>query len=219
MKSIISPITILILFNGFMITQKSQYKILCFGDSITRGAGVEGNGWVEQVAKKSDKFLMINAGRNGRKTSDREELIPVLEKNKDADLISIMLGVNDLKNGNDSLVNICVNNMKWMISQIKTHLPHAQILLMAPCNISFETMSEVNKQKKYNENTYNSLIQLEKKYEELASEEKINFLSLFNFVSPNNFLDGVHPNVEGHKEIAEKVYQKIVLILEHGIQQ
>ncbi|MCX7797385.1 MAG: SGNH/GDSL hydrolase family protein [Melioribacter sp.] len=204
---------LLMMLSAFMFTQNAKYKILCFGDSITRGAGVEGNGWVEQVSKMSDKFLMINAGRNGRKTSDTLELVPVLEKHLDANLVLIMLGVNDLKNGNDSLVNLCVSNMKWMITQVKTKLTKAQILLIAPCNISFETMSEINKQKRYNENTYNSLIKLEKEYEKLATEEKVNFISLFNVVSPKNFLDGVHPNIEGHREIAEIIYKKIVDIL------
>lgn len=205
----------IITLSGFMlINQKSKYRILCFGDSITYGAGVEGNGWVEQIANKYDNLIMINEGRKGRKTADKEELLPILEKHKDVDLILILLGVNDLKNGNDSLVNSCVLNMKWMITQIKNKLPDTKILLLSPCSISLETMTDLNKQKKYNENTYQSLIKLEKEYEKLANEENIYFMSLFNVVSLKNFYDGVHPDLAGHKEIAEKVSEKISSILD-----
>jgi len=211
---IILSLTLIITLSSFMmLTQKSKYKVVCFGDSITYGAGVEGNGWVEQIASKSDNLLMINEGRKGRKTLDKNELLPILEKYPDADLFIILLGVNDLKDGNDSLVNACVSNIKWMIGEIKNKVPDAKILLMSPCNINLETMSDINKNKKYNENTYNSLIKLEKEYGKLAEKENIYFLSLFSTVSPQNFWDGLHPDLKGHKEIAERVLQKINSIL------
>lgn len=191
-----------------------KYKILCFGDSITYGAGVEGNGWVEQIAKKSDKIIMINEGRKGRKTSDKEEIIPVLEKNLDANLVIFLLGVNDLKNGNDSLVAICVSNMKWMILQVKEKMPQTKILLAAPCNINLENMSELNRLKKYNENTLYSLEKLEIQYKRLSEEENISFVSLFNVVSQQNFIDGLHPNINGHKEIAEIIWKELNSIIE-----
>lgn len=210
---ILSLLLIIVLSSFMMLSQKSKYKIVCFGDSITYGAGVEGNGWVEQIVKKTDKLLMINEGRKGRKTSDKKELLPILEKYPDADLFIILLGVNDLKDGNDSLVNECVSNIKWMIEEIKNKVPKAKILLMSPCNINLETMSDINKQKKYNENTYNSLIKLEKEYSKIADEEELYFLSLFNVVSPQNFWDGLHPDIKGHQEIAEKVFEKLNAII------
>ncbi len=212
-KIILSLTLIITLSSLIMSAQKSKYKVVCFGDSITYGAGVEGKGWVEQIANRSENLLMINEGRKGRKTSDKNELLPVLEKYPDADLFLILLGVNDLKNGNDSLVNACVSNIKWMIEEIKSKAPNSKILLMSPCNINLETMSEINKNKKYNENTYNSLIKLEKQYKKLAEEKNIYFLSLFSTVSPQNFLDGLHPDLKGHEEIAERVFQKLNSIL------
>ncbi len=194
--------------------QEEKYKIICFGDSITYGAGVEGKGWVEQIANKSDKINIINEGRKGRKTSDKEELITILESNSKINLVTILLGVNDLKNGNDSLVNLCVENIKWMIKRIKEKDPSIKILLISPCNINLETISDINKKKLYNENTVESLIKLEERYRKLAEEEGIYFTSLFNIVSPPNFLDGLHPNLEGHKEIAEKLWIEIKKILE-----
>ncbi len=196
--------------SAFMIMVNGlKGKIVCFGDSITHGALVEGNGWVELLNQKSGSIVTVNAGRNGRKTSDMNELMPVLEKNKDADYFLFLLGVNDLKNGNDSLVSLCINNMKWMIEQVKEKIPPARIVLMAPCGINLEEMSQLNRSKKYNENTAASLIKLEKGYKELAEKEKVEFISLLITVSPKNYVDGLHPNSEGHKEIADKIWYEL----------
>jgi lysophospholipase L1-like esterase len=195
--------TLIIMENGL------KGKIVCFGDSITHGALVEGNGWVELLDQKSDSIVTVNAGRNGRKTSDKFELLPVLEKNKDADYFLLLLGVNDLKDGNDSLVTVCVNNMRWMIAQVKEKIPVAKIILMAPCSINLKDMSELNRSKKYNQNTAASLIKLETCYKELAEKEGIWFISLLHTVSSKNYVDGLHPNSEGHKEIADKIWEEL----------
>lgn len=184
-------------------------KIVCFGDSITYGASVEGNGWPEQLSKMSDSLKVVNAGRKGRKTSDKNELLPVLQNNKDADYFVFLLGVNDLKDGNDSLVNECVNNMKWMIKETKKEIPNVKIVLMAPCGINLETMSELNRSKKYNQNTAASLIKLETKYSELAENESVGFISLLKTVSSKNYLDGIHPTIAGYAEITLKVWSEL----------
>ncbi len=190
-------------------------KIVCFGDSITYGASVEGNGWPEQLSKMSDSIKIVNAGRKGRKTSDKNELLPILRNNKDADYFIFLLGVNDLIDGNDSLVNECAKNMKWMIDETKKEIPDVKIVLMVPCGINLENMSELNHGKKYNENTAASLVKLEKKYNELAEKESVGFISLLNTVSAKNYLDGIHPNIAGYAEITLKVWAELNKIFKH----
>ena len=201
-------ILLIVLFITSFILQEDNLngKIVCFGDSITYGAFVEGNGWVEQLAEKSNEITTINAGRKGRKTSDRNELPPVIEKNKDADYFLFFLGVNDLKDGTDSMVTSCIQNMKWMIEQVKQNIPEAKIVLISPCGINLHDMSEVNQKKKYNENTAASLINLEKGYRQLAEDESIGFISLLHSVSPKNYIDGLHPNLDGQKQIADEIW-------------
>jgi len=209
MRKILVVLFIIIVL-AFEIQQKQvKGKIVCFGDSITYGASYEGNGWPEQLDKMSDSISVINAGRKGRKTSDKNELLPVVETNKDADYFLFLLGVNDLKDGNDSLVNCCVENMKWMIEKVKDEIPNVKIVLMAPCKINLEGMTELNRGKKYNENTLRSLIKLEKQYEKLAKEESVEFVSLFDIVSTGNLFDGIHPNIEGYSEITKKVWSEL----------
>ena len=207
MKFTLVAFVVLIVTN-LITSDEPQGKIVCFGDSITFGALVEGSGWVDQLARMSDKINVINAGRKGRKTSDIDELPPVIDANKDADYFLIFLGVNDLKDGNDSLVNRCIDNMHAMIDMVSAGIEEdVRIILIAPCGISFETMSDLNKGKKYNENTAESLIKLEAEYKALAELKQTGFITLLNVVSPENYIDGVHPTMEGHKQISEKMWE------------
>jgi len=193
-----------IVITGF---KKIRGQLVCFGDSITYGAQVEGQSWVYFLSQDHPGIDFVNAGRSGRKTSDKEELLPVLKKYPNANEYLIFLGVNDLKNGNDSMVNSCVENMKWMINEIRKVNGGAKVAILAPSDINLETMNDINKKKKYNENTKQSLYKLEKRYKELAKQEGTGFRSLLHVVSKPNYADGLHPNVAGQKEIAKAVWK------------
>lgn len=182
-------------------------QVVCFGDSITYGAQVNGHSWVYFLSQDHPDIDFVNAGRSGRKTSDKAELLPVLKKYPNADDYLIFLGVNDLKNGNDSMVNSCVENMQWMINEIRKVNSTAKIIILAPSDINLKTMNETNKSKEYNENTRQSLYKLEKRYKKLAVEQQINFISLLHVVSKPNYADGLHPDIAGQKEIANAVWK------------
>lgn len=187
--------------------KKIHGPVVCFGDSITYGAKVDGHSWVYFLSQKHPRIDFINAGRSGRKTADKAELLPVLEKYPDAEDYLIFLGVNDLKNGNDSMVNSCVANTQWMINEIRKVNSQAKIVLLAPSDINLKTINDINRNKKYNENTKQSLYKLEKKYKELAVEQHAEFISLLHVVSKPNYADGLHPNIAGQKEIAKAVWK------------
>ena len=188
-------------------------QVVCFGDSITYGAKVDGHSWVWFLSQQHQDIDFVNAGRSGRKTSDKKELFPVLEKHPTADYYLIFLGVNDLKDGTDSMVNSCVENMKWMIGEIRKANARAKIVLLAPTDINLKTMDQVNVSKKYNENTKHSLYALEKRYSELAKEEHTGFISLLHAVSKPNYADGLHPDEKGQKQIAKIVWKGFKKIL------
>ncbi len=204
-------------FSLFMITcltamvitgfKKINKQVVCFGDSITYGAQVDGHSWVYFLSQDHPGVDFVNAGRSGRKTADKAELLPVLKKYPDANDYLIFLGVNDLKNGDDSMVNSCVENMQWMINEIRKVNNKAKIVILAPSDINLQTMNEINKKKKYNENTKQSLYKIEQKYKELAASEHTSFISLLNVVSKSNYADGLHPNIAGQKEIEKAVWK------------
>src|SRR6185312_10612560 len=81
---------------ALMAFKKVNRQIVCFGDSITYGAQVDGHSWVYFLSEDHPGIDFINAGRSGRKTADRNELLPVLKKYPNADDYLIFLGVNDL---------------------------------------------------------------------------------------------------------------------------
>ena len=197
--TILLGVLILFVFSGLMIKDGIQGTVVCFGDSITYGAKVNQHSWVYFLTQKHKDVDFINAGRSGRKTSDKEELIPVLKKYSDADYFLIFLGVNDLKNGNDSMVNRCVENIQWMINEIQQANNKTKIVILAPTDINLKTMNEINVKKKYNENTKASLVKLEKKYSELAKQDSLGFISLLKTVSPPNYVDGLHPDTNRTK--------------------
>jgi lysophospholipase L1-like esterase len=187
------------------LKQPVRGQVVCFGDSITHGAKVDGDSWVWFLTQNHPDVPFINEGRNGRKTADKQELLPVLKKYPDAACYLIFLGVNYLKNGNDSMVNGCIANMKWMIGQIRQADPKARVVILSPTDINIDIMTRLNKSKKYNENTRRALADLEKKYKALASQEHTGFISLLHVVSGPNYADGLHPNVAGQRQIAAAV--------------
>lgn len=191
---------IAIVVSGF---RNIRGQVVCFGDSITQGNGYS---WVYYLSQEHLDIDFVNAGRSGRKTEDKEQLLPVLKKYPDANYYLIFLGVNDLKNGNDSMVDICANNMQWMINEIKKVNSKAKIVILAPSDINLKTMNEINKGKMYNENTKRSLYKLKKRYKELAEAQHTGFISLLHVVSKSNYADGLHPNMAGQKEIAKAVW-------------
>ncbi len=194
-------------------------EIVCFGDSITYGARVEGHSWVYFLSLKHRDLRFINAGRNGRKTSDREELLPVLRKYKGAAAFLILLGVNDLKDGNDTMVSRCAVNVRWMIREIKRASPASRIVLLSPARINLNKMSPSNVRKKYNENTERSLAALDAEYRLLARSESVGFISLLDAVSPPHYVDGLHPDEAGQQEIASAVWEGFNRLLHSGAKQ
>ena len=209
MKKNLFTFVVLICITGFVLPafRNIHGQVVCFGDSITYGAQVDGHSWVYFLSQKHKEIDFVNAGRSGRKTSDKAELLPVLEKYPDANYYLIFLGVNDLKNGNNSMVNSCVDNIEWMINSIRKVNSEAKIVLLAPSDINLKTMNDINKNKLYNDNTKHSLYKLEKKYKELSDKEHCDFISLLHVVSKPNYADGLHPNIDGQKEIAKAVWK------------
>ena len=115
-------------------------KILCFGDSNTYGYDPRSffgsqyppqHRWVDLLADKLGCHA-VNAGENGREIPSREgELLrfdQMLANQTPADLLIIMLGGNDLLQGNP--VNDVVNRMESFIQHIA--LDKSKILLIGP---------------------------------------------------------------------------------------
>ena len=115
-------------------------KILCFGDSNTYGYDPRSffgsqypaqHRWVDLLAQNLD-CETVNAGENGREIPRREgELLRfdlMLTNQKPVDLLIIMLGSNDLLQGNS--VEAVVKRMEAFLEHIDLH--KSKILLIGP---------------------------------------------------------------------------------------
>lgn len=181
--------------------------VVCFGDSITNGALVGEHSWVWFLSLNHPDINFINAGQNGRKTADKKQIVPLLNKYSEANYFLIFLGVNDLKNGTKADVRQCVQNMQWMIQKIKEMNPHTHIIILAPTTINLLTMAPYNVRKQYNEHTKKALVYLKRAYKKLAKRASVQFISLLHVVSPPNYVDGLHPNIAGQRQIAHAVWE------------
>lgn len=175
--------------------------VLFLGDSIT-GSGH----WISIVAKTAS-IKGINGGASGRRTSEgKAALEEYLTKYPDATRLVIFLGVNDLpgrdKRPDAVKVSSCVTNISEIIDLGLTRFKPKDIILIAPTTVYPELMSEVNIGKGYNI-AGPMLAQLEPAYKALAEKKGVQFLSLLNALTKEQYKDGLHPNEEGDKVIAQ----------------
>ena len=184
-------------------------KILCFGDSNTYGYdpcsyfGGRYPGkcrWVDILAGKLD-CTAINAGENGRETPSREgELLQfdqILTNHKPLDMLVIMLGSNDLLQGN--LVESVVRRMKDFLEHID--MEKSRILLIGPVPMQRGEWVPV-------QSLVDASIELTRKYRCLTELLGVGFADAGKWNVSVTF-DGVHFTEEGHKSFAEGLYQVI----------
>ena len=204
--------------------------ILCFGDSNTYGLIPQINGryswderWTGILNSKLglDNYRIIEDGLCGRTTIFEDplrdnrngaKLLPaVLETNSDTDLIILMLGTNDCKTVYGATAEIIGKGIERLINIIKQYSITSKILLVSPIHFG----------KKVWHNEYdpefspNSIVVnkgLANVYENIANKEKILFLDASIYAQPSNE-DQEHLNAEGHKALAEAIYNKLVDVI------
>ena len=178
-------------------------KILCFGDSNTYGYDPRSffgsqypaqHRWVDLLAQNLD-CETVNAGENGREIPRREgELLRfdlMLTNQKPVDLLIIMLGSNDLLQGNSA--EAVVNRMEAFLEHIDLH--KSKILLIGPPPMQrgewVPTQALIN-----------ASVFLNQEYKTLSERLDVGFVDAGKWNIPLTF-DGVHFTEEGHKAFAE----------------
>lgn len=192
--------------------------VLCVGDSITAAE----KGWVEQVGQHAS-IDTINAGLGGRRTAAALDTFKAALTNKtEFNRVIFFLGVNDLPARDPAparkKVDMCVANMEKAIDVALKKLPPKDIILIAPCGVNAEMMRhppqstdttvpvrcERNLKKGY-DICQPILEDLETAYRQLAEKKGVQFLSLLKVVSKENYMDGLHPNEAGQRQLAEAI--------------
>ncbi len=187
-------------------------KVICFGDSITYGLapthGVgDGTNWVDVLETKCATVETINAGRNWRAVTDAEALPALratLQQHPDVEVVILWLGTNDMIGYTPKRLPKILAAMERVIDLTRALRPRAKVVLCAPPGINPAMLSEMHTDIcGFDLKTLRHLERLGQAYRALAARKRVHFISLFDAVSPPNFIDGVHPSREGHAQIAE----------------
>ena len=204
--------------------------VLCFGDSNTWGySPVDAERFPRDVRwpgvtrnALGDGYLVIEEGLNGRTTvwddplgdhwNGREYFIPCLDTHRPVDLVTIMLGTNDLKKrfsltafdiayGAGLLADICLESIAGPDGG------PPQVLLVSPVLIK-----EVGPWAEMFEGAAEKSALMAERYKAMADERGIHFFDGATVAEPSD-LDGIHLEPAGHKALGEAIAQCVREIL------
>ena len=178
-------------------------KILCFGDSNTYGYDPRSffgsqyptqHRWVDLLAQKLG-CKSVNAGENGReipkRDGERMRFDLMLAKQKPVDLLIIMLGGNDLLQGNS--VETVVKRMEAFLEHIDLNKSEILLIGSPPMQrgewVPTQTLIDAS-------------VSLNQEYKALSQRLGVGFADAGEWNIPLTF-DGVHFTEEGHKAFAE----------------
>lgn len=197
-------------------------NILALGDSLTKGMGDDtGKGYVgdilDQVKERSHKHVsLLNLGISGQTSDQLKTQVQqpeVIRQMKNANIVLITIGGNDLFRGGEGLVdyksnniqaieNKYLDNLRYIFTQIRNANAAADVFFVGIYNpfINLSTGKETSKVvRHWNYDTA----------EVCADFPKIIFVPTFDLfeLKVNDYLysDKFHPNSKGYRLIAERV--------------
>jgi len=180
-------------------TSSKKKTILFFGNSLTAGYGVDpSEAYPALIQEKIDSlnlnYKVVNAGVSGETTSSGNSRIDWILK-QPVDIFILELGANDGLRGIP--LPVTEKNLQSIIDKVKAKYPEVKIILegmQIPPNMGPDYTTE-----------------FKEIYPRLASKNKI---ELIPFLLKNvagdpklNQRDGIHPTAEGHKIVAENVWE------------
>ena len=188
----------LIIISFLVLFQTPATKLILFyGDSLTAGYGLSTEDAFpaiveEKLNKKGKPTKVVNAGLSGETTAGGLNRLDWVLK-QPVDIFVLELG------GNDGLRGLPLDqtekNLQAIIDKVKTKYPKAKIVIagmLVPPNMGPDYSAGFRKI-----------------FPELAKKNKAALIPfLLQDVAGNeklNIPDGIHPNVEGHKIVADNV--------------
>lgn len=186
--------------NKTEVKVSAKKTILCFGDSITAGYGLDdtNDAFPGVLQTKIDSlgldYVIVNSGLSGETTAGgRSRIKWVL--NQDIDVFLLELGANDGLRGVP--LSETATNLQAIIDAVKAKNPKIKIILAGmelPPNMGPDYTSEFR------------LI-----FANLAKKNNLPFIPFIlkdvGGIKELNQNDGIHPTVEGHKIVANNVWE------------
>lgn len=175
--------------------------IMFFGDSLTAGYGLSTNEAFpslleRKLVKKGKTVKVINAGLSGETSAGGLSRLDWVLR-QPIDVFVLELGANDGLRGLP--VEQTQKNLEAIIARVKTKYPKVKVVIagmMVPPNMGADYSDRFQKifpaiAKKTDATLIPFLL------EDVAGNEEL------------NLSDGIHPNVEGHKIVANNVFKVI----------
>lgn len=188
------------------ITVKSKKTILCFGDSLTAGMGLEdsNDAFPSLLQAKVDSlgldYMVINSGLSGETTAGGKSRIKWV-LNENVDIFILELGANDGLRGVPLTETRA--NLQDIIDIVRHENPNTTIILAGmelPPNMGQDYTSE-----------FRSI------FADLAKKNDLKFIPFIlenvGGIAELNQSDGIHPTVEGHKIVANTVWKVLKTVL------
>ena len=180
----------------------SKKTILCFGDSITAGYGLEdtNDAYPSLLQQMIDSlkldYTVINSGVSGETSAGGKSRIDWVIKQK-VDVFLLELGANDGLRGVP--ISETHSNLQTIIDVVKEKSPKTKIILAGmelPPNMGQEYT-----------NKFREL------FSDLAKKNNLEFIPFIlkdvGGIATLNQADGIHPTVEGHKIVAQTVWETL----------
>ena len=198
-------------------------KIVFTGDSITHAFRIEeelnplylyGMGFArdvigELVMEDPTAYEFVNTGICGNRSIDLYERIDRDLIDHNPDVISLLVGVNDVHAGIEECRGVDLmtyeKTLRKIIEKIQAKLPKVKIIILEPyITKGFLTEKEYGR--------YVEVYEYAKVVRRLAAEYKLNFVPLQEIINENCkkygakmiINDGIHPNILGAKLIARE---------------
>lgn len=205
------------LYPDVMITGNGEKMVLCIGDSITYGQGVLKSRETESYPALLAEYLgadyqVRNYGLCNRTLLAEGEMPYVAEDfaeeslEEDADIVIIMLGTNDSKKKNwnaekyeEEYINF-VKNYQNMESA-------PDVYIMMPPAVFAEVKDEGDCDDAVVREEVVPIVS------RVAEETGAGLIDLYSLTEshPEWFADGLHPNADGNRAIAETIYGQLAL--------
>lgn len=179
--------------------------VLFFGDSLTAGYGLDpALAFPALVQERIDErgwdYRVVNAGVSGETTSGGLRRINWL-LGQEVDVLVLELGANDALRGTD--LALTEENLQGIIDRARVRYPDVEIVLagmQVPPNLGADYTA-----------AFAAL------FERLAEANEAHLIPFLladvGGVRELNLADGIHPNAEGHRRVADNVWAVLAPIL------
>lgn len=178
---------------------------LIFGDSIVYGVGdLKFGGWVNRLKVNLKDQYVFNLGIPGQTSNEILSRFEIEIKNRfskdDQFILIFAVGIKDalLLNENKNYIEQFNINLKNIIKISKKY--SNDIYFLGLLNV------DINKRTNYN---YKNINIIEDSIEKIAKKEKVNYIKTRELLSNEDLIDGLHPNINGHKKINDYIIKQI----------